>query len=116
MGSTHLLAVILSVDDRYETLSDPNERASYDQYGPEGPARGGGGFGPEMDMDDLFASMFGGASFSFDMGGGGGMPKRKPTRGEDTIVPYEISLEEAYKGKRVVMGLERDRICSHCSG
>jgi len=31
-------------------------------------------------------------------------------------VPYEISLEEAYKGKRVVMGLERDRICSHCSG
>jgi DnaJ family protein A protein 2 len=104
-------------DARYETLSDPNERASYDQYGPDGPARGGGGFGPEMDMDDLFASMFGGASFSFDMGGGpGGMPKRKPTRGEDTIVPYEISLEEAYKGKRVVMGLERDRICSHCSG
>ncbi len=77
-------------------------------------------------MDDLFASMFGGsgfdgmdgmggASFSFDSAGPG--PSRpKPRRGKDTTVPYEISLEEAYKGKRVVMMLERDRICSACKG
>ena len=69
-------------------------------------------------MDDLFASMFGGsfgASFSFDTSGPG--PSRpKPKRGRDTTVPYEISLEEAYKGKRVVMMLERDRICGACKG
>jgi DnaJ family protein A protein 2 len=68
-----------------------------------------------MDMDDLFASMFGGQSFFFDTAGPG-PSRRKPTRGPDTVVPYEISLEEIYKGKRVVMGLERDRTCSHCSG
>lgn len=72
-------------------------------------------------MDDLFASMFGGGGgggsfgFEFDMGGGG-PSRRKPTRGQDTVVPYEISLEEAYRGKRVVMGLDRDRVCSHCTG
>ena len=60
--------------------------------------------------------MFGGPSFfSFDSAGPG-PSKRKPTKGPDTIVQYDISLEEAYKGKRVVMGLSRDRICSHCSG
>lgn len=75
-------------------------------------------------MDDLFASMFDGfdfgmdgmrgANFSFDPSGSG--PSRKPKRGRDTTVKYEISLEEAYKGKRVVMMLERDRICSGCKG
>ena len=47
---------------------------------------------------------------------GAGPSRRKPARGADTIVEYEVTLEEAYKGKRVVMGLERDRVCSHCSG
>ncbi len=66
-------------------------------------------------MDDLFAEMFGGASFSFDMGGGPSRP-RKPTRGADTIVQYEMSLEEVYKGKRVVLDLGRDRTCGLCKG
>jgi len=77
-------------------------------------------------MDDLFASMFGGfdfdgmdggANFSFDSSGAGpSRPRPKPSRGKDTTVPYYISLEEAYKGKRVVMMLERDRICQGCKG
>ena len=70
-------------------------------------------------MDDLFASMFGGGgaggSFYFDTAGPG-QQRRKPTRGQDTIVEYDISLEDAYKGKKVVMALERDRVCSHCTG
>lgn len=81
------------------------------------------------DMDDLFASMFGGFGFGMDggMGGMGGMggagfsfdsagPSRKPRKMRDTDVAYEISLEEAFKGKRVVMALERDRVCGHCKG
>ncbi len=84
-------------------------------------------------MDDLFESMFGassfgfgfepsGGGFSFDpMDGFGTGPsssgrRRKPTRGRDTDVPYNISLEESYKGKRVVMMLERDRVCGGCKG
>lgn len=76
------------------------------------------------DMDDIFASMFGGGfgmhfddgpSFhSFDSAGPG--PSRRPRRGANTDVRYEINLEEVYRGKRVVMNLERDRVCSGCKG
>lgn len=77
------------------------------------------------DMDDLFSSMFGGFGFDFEDGpsaygsfdtAGAGPSRRKPSRGKDTIVDYHVSLEEVYKGKRVVMNLERDRKCSHCKG
>ena len=72
-------------------------------------------------MDDLFESMFGNASFGFGGGfsfdtAGAGPSRPKPRRGRDTDVAYEISLEEAYKGKRVVMMLERDRVCGGCKG
>lgn len=71
----------------------------------------------------MFEQMFGG----FGMGGMGGMggssfgfdpagrPPR-PRRGRDTDVEYSITLEEAYMGKRVVMALERDRLCKTCKG
>ncbi|ORY32569.1 chaperone regulator [Naematelia encephala] len=105
------------IGQAYETLSNPDDRASYDQYGPGGPPRGG--YSGEPDMDDLFEAMFGGGfgfgGASFDMGGGG-PSRQKPSRGKDTVVEYPISLEEVFKGKRVVVGLERDRICGHCKG
>lgn len=77
------------------------------------------------DMDDIFASMFGGSGgfgmhfedgpfHSFDSAGPG--PSRKPRRGMDTDVKYEISLEEVYRGKTVIMNLERDRVCGGCKG
>ena len=78
-----------------------------------------------MNVDDLFASMFGGFDFNKDWGeeaefafnvSGSSRQRQKAKRGEDTTVPYEISLEEAYKGKRVVMMIERDRLCSGCKG
>ncbi|RXK40833.1 hypothetical protein M231_01892 [Tremella mesenterica] len=97
------------IGQAYETLSDPNLRESYDKYGPDGPSSSSHG----GDMDDLFASMFG-ASFTFDSAG----PSRrsKPSRGQDTNVRYEVSLEEVYKGKTVRMSLERDRLCGGCRG
>ncbi|ORX36865.1 chaperone regulator [Kockovaella imperatae] len=106
------------IGQAYETLCDPNNRAAYDEYGPDGAPRG---FDGGVDMDDIFAEMFGGASFGFGGGfsfdsAGPGPSRRKPTRGPDTVVDYNVTLEEAYKGKRVVMGLERDRVCSHCHG
>ncbi|ODO08208.1 hypothetical protein I350_03797 [Cryptococcus amylolentus CBS 6273] len=113
------------IGQAYETLSNPNDRATYDQYGPDGP-RGGGG-GGEYDMDDLFNAMFGGGGgfdgyddFGGGFGGGShwssGGPRRKPAKGRDTTVPYDMSLEEVFKGKKVVMNLERDRICKGCTG
>ncbi|WWC89526.1 uncharacterized protein L201_004450 [Kwoniella dendrophila CBS 6074] len=114
------------IGQAYETLSNPNDRASYDSHGPDGPPRGGGMGGGGMDMDDLFEQMFGGGfggiggGFEFEMGGGGGggggPSRRKPTKGKDTIIAYDISLEDVYKGKKVIMNLERDRICQGCKG
>jgi DnaJ family protein A protein 2 len=96
------------------------QRAAYDRYGSDGPARPGPGEFDGPDLDDIFAQMFGGgggfggASGSFDPFGPG--PSRRPTRGKDTDVKYPISLEEAFKGKKVIMNLSRDRACGSCSG
>lgn len=78
---------------------------------------GGGGF---ADESDFFEAMFGGMGMGggfasggrFDPAGRG--PKR--SRGRNTDVEYGITLEEAYVGKRVVMALERDRLCKGCKG
>jgi len=81
----------------------------------------------------MFASMFGGmGGGTFDARGGGSYDggwfgggsfdssgpsrRRKPAKGEDTIVSFDITLEEAYRGKRVVMNLSRDRVCTVCNG
>ena len=78
--------------------------------------KGAGGGGAEMDMDDLFAQMFGG----MNMGGMGGMPNggrpRGPQRGEDEEQEYEVSLEELYKGKTARFQSEKKVVCGQCKG
>jgi DnaJ family protein A protein 2 len=73
-----------------------------------------GGRGGGMDPNDVF-EMFGGFPFGFDFGPGGfGGPRRK--KGEDSVIPYEVTLEDLYNGKSVKMNLEKDALCSACSG
>ncbi|KAG8740794.1 hypothetical protein FRC10_003903 [Ceratobasidium sp. 414] len=97
----------------YETLVDDHKRAHYDQYGPDGPNRSMFGGGMEMDSEELFAHLFAG------MGGGtfgmGGNPQRSG-RGGDSILPYEVTLEDLYLGKEVKMNLTRNVICLQCHG
>ena len=115
------IEVIFGSRISYEVLSNSDERAAYDRYGPSDSRQ------PRVDMDDLFSSMFGGgfgatfddydedtfgASFSFDPAG----PSRRPRGPRHTEVGYDITLEEAFRGKRVVMNLQRDRVCGVCKG
>ena len=73
--------------------------------------RGGGG----TDPGDIFEMFEGGFSFGFDFGSGGfGVPRRK--KGQDSVIPYEVTLEDLYNGKSVKMNLEKDALCSMCSG
>jgi DnaJ homolog subfamily A member 2 len=101
---------------RYETLIDPDQRAAYDRYGSEG---GPGGLGGGMDPDDLFAHLFGGG-MRFDMGGPGGPgsrgPGRRPTKGESSIITYEVTLEDLYNGKTAHFAIEKGVVCTVCEG
>ncbi|KAF9046879.1 DnaJ-domain-containing protein [Hymenopellis radicata] len=88
----------------YEILSDPESRAIYDERGMGGL----GGPGSSAGMDDLFAQFF-------TSGGFGGGPSRR-TKGQDSIIPYEVTLEDLYNGKHVKMDMEREVPCGTCKG
>lgn len=78
----------------------------------------------DIDLDDLLAQMFGmggGPGFMPGMGGMPGMgrgppPGRGPKRGKDDVQPYEVSLEDMYKGKTVRMSAKRNVLCKLCKG
>lgn len=103
----------------YEILNDPNTREVYDSYGMQGLA-GPGGPQDGPDMGDIFAQFFGGggvpgASFGFDPGNARG-PFTKRNKGEDTVIPYDVTLEELYNGKTVKVNMEKEVECGVCKG
>ncbi|THH19798.1 hypothetical protein EW146_g1418 [Bondarzewia mesenterica] len=100
----------------YELLSDPDAREAYDSFGMSGiGGRGPGGAGG-MNEEDFFAQFFGsGPQFGFGFGpgmGGGG----KRTKGQDSVIPYEVTLEDLYNGKSVKMMMEKEIVCGTCKG
>jgi len=96
---------------RYEILNDPDTRAAYDLRGMAGI---GGNGNPGMDPADLFA-FFAGAHpvFGFDFGPDMG---RRSGKGEDSVIPYDVTLEDLYNGKSVKVNMEKDVICTQCKG
>jgi len=104
------------VNEAYEVLSNPEKKASYDQFGHAafeqgGGAGGFGGFGGmEFDMGDIFGSMFG--------GGFGGRSQRRngPMRGDDVAVSIQISFEEAIFGTKKEIQINVVDNCDTCNG
>lgn len=100
--------------NRYEILGDPQTREAYDRHGMDGLRADNG-----MDAADLFAQFFGGGGggpqFAFDFGGGAG-PSRRRNKGQDSVLPYEVTLEDLYNGKSVKMNMEKEAVCGGCKG
>lgn len=95
----------------YEVLSDPDKRARYDQFGPDGVNGaasgdpfgfgGGGGFG------DIFSQFFGG-------GFGGQSGPVGPPAGADLEVTARISFVDAVFGAQVPVEVRTAVACEDC--
>ena len=121
------------VNEAYETLSNPEKRKMYDQFGTADPSQGFGGaggpfgsgrngfysysssggfdgFGDFGDLGDIF-SFFGGG-----FGGRTSSRKNGPTQGADLTYKVAISFEESFLGTQKEINLTRNEKCSTCHG
>ncbi len=104
-----------AVSEAYDCLKDPQKRAAYDRMGHAAFRQGGAGGGGGQDFNgfsDIFESVFG----EFMGGGGGRQGRAGPRRGADLRYDMEISLDEAYHGKRTEITVDVSTQCGPCGG
>lgn len=101
-------------NEAYAVLTDADKRRQYDQFGHQGmdgQGFSGAGFsGADIDLGDLFGSIFGGAF------GGGGRRRTGPEQGAN--LKYGLSLEfmEAAFGVDKTISISKEDNCDVCSG
>ncbi|MCH4284566.1 MULTISPECIES: molecular chaperone DnaJ [Bacillota] len=106
------------VNEAYEVLSDPQKKATYDQFGFAGMdgaggfGGGAGGFDGFGDFSDIFGSFFGGG-----FGGGGSRRQSNgPRKGDDRFMQMRIDFMDAIFGKEEEISIDVDELCNECNG
>jgi len=120
------------INRAYEVLNTPELKKKYDMYGeagigtsaasesaPGSPFGGGGGYGQQVDLGDIFDSFFGGGGGG---GGGGGFggPRggrtRGPVAGDDLRFDLEIDFKTAVFGGEEKVRIRHQETCDTCEG
>jgi molecular chaperone DnaJ len=111
-GDAAAEAQFKEVTRAYEVLRDPERRARYDRFGPDGVESRGAGpgdiFGGGGGLGDIFDAFFGGAMRGGAAGG--------PVRGADAEVVLELEFAEAVFGSRHDVVLDGLVGCTTCEG
>ncbi|MFC0188130.1 molecular chaperone DnaJ [Fictibacillus aquaticus] len=97
------------VKEAYETLSDSQKKAHYDQFGHTDPNQGFGGGGDFGGFGDIFDMFFGG-------GGGRSRNPNAPRQGNDLQYSMRLSFEEAVFGKETEIQIPKEEDCGTCHG
>jgi molecular chaperone DnaJ len=110
--------------EAYEILSDPQQKAKYDQYGHQAfDGAGGFGGGGHMNMDDIFSQfgdIFGGGFGGFSGNSGG----QRRVKGSNLRIKVKLTLEEIANGVEKKVKVKRKvqasgvkyKTCSACNG
>jgi len=115
-GDKEAEAKFKEINEAYSILSDPDKKSKYDRFGHAGVDPngfgGGGGYGAyDVDLGDLFSSIFGG-------GFGGGSSRRRSGPQKGTDLKYNMSLEfmEAAFGVEKDIQITKEDLCKACNG
>ncbi len=109
-GDAQAEAKFKQAAEAYSVLSDPDKRARYDRFGPEGVGAQPG-FDPTTfaDFSDILGSIFGfGAPFGRSSAG--------PVPGADLRYDLELTFEQAAFGHQETLRIPRLEECGACRG
>jgi molecular chaperone DnaJ len=110
-GDADAEARFKEVTRAYEVLHDPERRARYDRFGPEGVDGTSAGAGDMFGggLGDLFDAFFGGSAAGARRRGG-------PVRGDDAEIVLELEFREAVFGASRQVTLDTPVTCATCQG
>lgn len=105
------------INEAYGILSDAEKRASYDRYGFSGVNTQGMPNYGDMDLSDLFETLFGfGGMGGFGSSSRARNQRNAPRRGADLGGRLRLSFEEAIFGVEKEVEVTRKERCSVCDG
>ena len=110
------------INEAYYVLKDKEKKTQYDQFGHQAFEQGGAGFKDFNfggGFSDIFEEMFG--DFDDDVGsifGGGRRSGGTKTKeyGADLRYDMEVSLEEIFSGKKIIIHVPTKIKCETCNG